>query len=278
MSKNRNKSDSVPAINPGPSVQDRQRVEDTIVVAGSAIAGLELDRIPTADLRDELARGLTLTADTLSRLGLIWQELERRGEDLSSLRTGLARTLPLIAAGLLAAEAVVAFAGRPAVLRALEGVPLEQQRRLAAGEALEAIDPTNPTNVITEPIVRLPTAAVRLAIADGTVRTPDLQRLAFRPRKRRREESGYHYQPHYNSAAGTITVGRMTVALGDLLQAVSATAGPDNSLLHASPDEYVHVKVRLTRDEASRLTRLAIQSELPDWELVRKAMRGWGLI
>src|SRR6185312_4651239 len=103
----------------------------------SMTLSMDLNRIPTPDLRAELARGLSLTADTLTRLGMVWQELERRGEDLADLRQGLAKTLPLIAAGRLAAEAVVAFAGRPSLLRALEGVPLERQRSLANGEPIQ---------------------------------------------------------------------------------------------------------------------------------------------
>src|SRR6516162_3956035 len=96
--------------------------------------GAALTAASTEELRAELARGLTMTAAVLTRLGAVWAELERRGEDLADLRQGLARTLPLIASGLLAAEAVVAFAGRPLVLRCLEGVALDQQRAMAAGE------------------------------------------------------------------------------------------------------------------------------------------------
>lgn len=55
-------------------------------------------------------------------------------------------------------------------------------------------------------------------------------------------------------------------------------AGPDNSLLEADPEQYVQVKVRLTRDESRRLVEAAKRSGLPDWELIRKAMRAFGLI
>lgn len=240
----------------------------------------ELQAYSTADLRDELARGLTLTADTLTRLGLVWAELERRGEDLSDLRHGLAKTLPKIAAGQLAAEAVVAFAGKPIVLRALTGMPLDQQRRLAAGELLKVIDPAEPTNVLTITLDALPASAVRMVFADGEIRSPSAQRLAFRARRRKHEEPDQErrYQPRYDPTDGTIAVGKMRVKLADLLGALAAAAGPDRPIAADLPTEYVTIRVRLSHDERLRLSAAATKAELPDWELVRKAIRAFGLI
>ena len=124
-----------------------------------------LASMPTNKLRAELAHGLTLTAVTLSKLGMVWAELERRGEDLSDLRVGIARTLPLIAAGRLAAEAVVAFAGRPMILRALEGVPLDLQRRLADGETIPVYLPGESAPKAM-PLARIPSAAETRVIAE----------------------------------------------------------------------------------------------------------------
>ena len=58
----------------------------------------KLVAMPTPDLREELARALTITADSLMYLAAVWKELEQRGEDLSDLRTGLGVYVPLIAA------------------------------------------------------------------------------------------------------------------------------------------------------------------------------------
>lgn len=272
---------------------EAQRQCDTCRIHGrptgpiGALAAIEelppgaLAAASTEELHAELARGLTLTAETLTRLGAVWAELERRGEDLSDLRSGLARTLPLIAAGRLSAEAVVAFAGRPLVLRALEGVPLGRQRELAAGGSVSVIDPSGTPEAIVEmPLARLPAAAVRLVFADGEVRTPAQQRLALRPRQRRREqadEDGFRYRPRYDRATGTIRIGRMTVRLDDLLAELTAAAGPElPALLHA--EEYVTVRVRLSPEEHDRLQAAARKAELPDWELARKALRAFGLI
>ena len=239
----------------------------------------ELGTLSTEDLRAELARGLTLTADVLTRLGMVWAELERRGEDLSDLRTGIARNLPLIAAGRLAAESVVAFAGRPAVLRAMEGLPLGEQRALAAGRLIPVIDPADPATVVDQPLAALPTPIVRLVLSDGEIREPAAQRLAVRHRRRhaRPTEPTYRYTPRYDREAGTITVGRMTIRLSDLLGALAAAVGPDHPLAD-DPREYVACKVRLTRPEMDRLLAEAKRTGLPEWELARKALRAFGLI
>lgn len=240
--------------------------------------GVELARVPTSDLRAELARGLSMTADGLSRMGAVWAELERRGDDLSDLREGLAEWLPHIANRRLAAEAVVAFATKRMLLRALDGVPLEKQRALAAGEPVKVIDPTDPTAVQEMPLARLPAAAVRLVFSDGEVRTSEAQRLALRPR-RKREDSERRYRPRYDAATGTIRVGRMTVKLADLLGELAASASPDHPPPAVDmPAEHLHVKVRLSREEYERFQALCRKVELPDWEMARKALRAFGLI
>ncbi len=238
-------------------------------------APLTLAQWSDEELRAELTRGLTLTAQHLTRLGLVWVELERRGRDLSDLREGLAEWLPRIATGRLAAEAVVAFATRRLLLRALDGVPLERQRALAAGELVAVIDPTNPDAVISAPLARLPALGVRLVFHDGEVRTPQAQRLALRPRPRKKVER--HYRPVYDRDQGTVRIGRMTLRMADLLAEVVADAGPDLPVI-LKPDEYVTVRLRLTPEEQRRLQEAAKRAELPDWELTRKALRAFGLI
>jgi hypothetical protein len=241
-----------------------------------------LQAAQTADLRAELARGLTLTAEHLTRLGAIWAELERRGEDLSDLRAGLAEWLPKIAAGRLAAEAVVAFATKRLLLRAIEGVPLEQQRRLAAGEEVQVLAPGNPEGIASVPVTRLPPAAIRLVFQDGELRTPQQQRLALRPRQQRRRdddpEDERHYRPRYDHAAGVVRVGKMAVPLAELLAELSAAASPEGLPAIIHKEEYLTVRVRLTTEEHARLLEHARQAELPEWEVCRKALRAFGLI
>lgn len=253
--------------------------EDFALAEVRGVLSNDLAAASTEDLRAELARGLSLTAETLMRLGHVWAELERRGEDLSDLRHGLARTLPLIAAGRLAAESVVAFAGRPSILRGLEGVPLDAQRHFANGRPVQVIDPADPQAVQEMPLQQLPAAAIRLVFADGEVRSPQAQRLALRPRRRQQDsERSRRYQPRYDPETGIVTVGKMTIRLPDLLSALASAAGPDRPPASDRPDDYLTVKVRLTRAEHERFQELCRRHELPDWEMIRKALRAFGLI
>lgn len=100
---------------------------------------LSVTRMSTEDLRSELARAVTMTADALAFLATCWAELERRGEDLSTLRIGLAPYLRQVASGELAPEAVLAFAGKKMVLRWVSRQPIEEQKRLAARPAVSLV-------------------------------------------------------------------------------------------------------------------------------------------
>lgn len=149
-----------------------------------------LSELPTAELRQELARAIEVTADHLAYLAAVWSELERRGEDLSALRSGMGAYLPMIASGHLDAEAVVRFAGRKQLLRAVAQLPLPDQRRLARGDKLpvvveqdgELVEQSLPAEALKGPLI----AAV---LGDGRVRPAAEQRRALeaasgRPLKR----------------------------------------------------------------------------------------------
>lgn len=239
-----------------------------------------LAEMTTAELRERLARGIAGTAHHLADVAATWAELERRGEDLSDLRRGLGEWVPLIAAGRLAAEAVVALAGRSMHLRALDGVPLETQRRLAAGEAVEVAVPGEPRRVERVPVARIPAARLRTVFVDGEILPPAEQRLRLavrRPKAGGAEAPERRYRPRYDPEAGTVTVGKMTVRLADLLAELSAAAGPD----HPPPDvpeEYDAVRTRLSKEESKRLLAASRKAGLPEWEMIRKALRAFGLI
>lgn len=235
----------------------------------------DLTAASTADLRAELARGLALTADTLTRLGRVWAELESRGEDLSDLRRGLGRTLPLIAAGRLAAEAVVAFAGRPGVLDRLAGLPLVEQRRLAAGGPVAVITPADPGTVEELPLAALPTSRVRLVLDGGEVLTPAEQRVRLPARRGKPKPAADHrYRPRLDG--DTLHVGRMAVPLVDVLAALSLAAGPDRPVPQDLPDEYATVTAKLHPDEAEAVKAHARRAKLPEWALARLALRAAG--
>lgn len=229
-----------------------------------------LQSMDTSELRKELARGLNLTAASLVRLAMIWAELERRGESLDELRTGVARSLPMIAAGRLAAESVVAFAGRPLVLKSLEGVPLDVQRRLADGEPIPVYLPGEDAPKAM-PLSRIPSAAIARVIADGVVRTPAEQRLASRPKKKKLRDDR-NYTILVDRDARTIKIGKMTIPLASVIAAMAESGGATSRIVDwaAAPAKTVSGKV--TDDEKERLKAAAKAHGMEEGDMVRQAV------
>lgn len=92
------------------------------------VALIELQTLPTPELKKMLAESLLLTAERLLRVAEIVAELDRRGEDFGKLRTAMIRYLRAIAAKTLLPEIVVEYAGRPAILNRLSLLPIEKQQ------------------------------------------------------------------------------------------------------------------------------------------------------
>ncbi len=142
----------------------------------------DITAVPTEQLRQELMQAIGITARTLGYLAQVWAELERRGEDLSDLRSGLMVYLPLIAEGRLDPELVVRCAGQAGLLKAAAEVPLEEQRRmLEHGVALlEAGDDGSVAEVL-RPVERLTAPEVRRVFAGSTIRRPAEQAKLIAP-------------------------------------------------------------------------------------------------
>ncbi|AMP72623.1 hypothetical protein UW163_24120 (plasmid) [Ralstonia solanacearum] len=129
----------------------------------------ELQNMSVQSLRAELARTISLTAHAIARMAVIWRELERRGEDLSDVRTGLATFLPMVADGKLHPEAVVKFAGRTVLLRTLSGLPAEKQIRLVNGERITVVMPGG--DEVQLPIEDIPTQRLPRVFHGGEIRS-----------------------------------------------------------------------------------------------------------
>lgn len=184
-----------------------------------------VQEMDTPMLRAELARALTVTAETLVYLAAIWRELERRGEDLSDLRAGIGQYIPLIAAGQLAAEAVVHFAGRVQLLRAVQTLPLDEQRRLADGGTVRVVTLTaNGQLDETEMMVTALTGEqVRMVFDIGRTRPVPEQRNMLASAKivaRRRANGARNYKVRVDIDAGRVHVGRMTVPIDEIITAL----------------------------------------------------------
>lgn len=237
-------------------------------------------------LRQELARGLSITVEHLQRLANIWAELERRGEDLSDLRRGIAANLSLIASGTLAADAVVALASRPTLLKRLAGVPLDQQRAIASGEPLPVVvDDGKKYNVEMLPATALTMAQTRQVIDYGSVRTVDEQRAILADlkmtKRKPREESERRYNVHADRERDGLFIGKMFVPKHEVIAALATLAG-ELETLDTRTAEYETASVRLTTAEKNRLRAVERQRGHAEHEgehhLVRQSLRALGLI
>ena len=92
------------------------------------------------ELKTELSKSLKITSDYLVYMSLIWSELNRRGEDMSELKSGLFQYIPLIATNQLDASLVVEFAGNKTLLSALSRLPLDQQKEIAISKKIPFIE------------------------------------------------------------------------------------------------------------------------------------------
>lgn len=106
----------------------------------TAIDRMRYEGMGAIELWDELAVALGDLASQFERFAVIVTVLERKGEDVTRFKVGLGTYLPLIAAGAVAAEAVVKFAGQKMLLDAVTALPPEQQREIAKGQPLLVVE------------------------------------------------------------------------------------------------------------------------------------------
>ncbi|XYQ55708.1 hypothetical protein ACS91J_04590 [Pectobacterium carotovorum] len=190
---------------------------------------VELTTISTANLKRLFIEGVKLTAQNLKNLSLIWVELERRGEDLSDLRSSITDFLPVIAGGSLSPDAVLKFAGQKKLLSAIATLPLSEQTRLVDGGTIEYVDDEgNIRDVFPQEI---PAKSVEFVIRDGAVLTKGQQfkELEKRPvYKKRRGSPRIHIDVDNDAliiAGMSIPREKIATALWELAQAKKAHSG-----------------------------------------------------
>ncbi len=133
----------------------------------------QLSTMTNDDLKRELSRGLSITAEYLSYLASIWQELTRRGVNLSDLRHGLMEYLPAIANKLMHPELVINYAGQKTLLAALSRLPYSAQNDFAKNGfvSVAKIDGDGSQEVQAS-LSDLTAADVYRIFGEGYVRTP----------------------------------------------------------------------------------------------------------
>jgi hypothetical protein len=237
----------------------------------------DLKALTTDDLRRELVRGLNLSAEALNHVAAVWHELEARGECLAEFRSGIGRNIPLIAAGRLAAEAVVAFIDRPATLKALEGLPLDRQRELAAGGSVHVLAPGS-SQPVTTTLAAMPAAAVRLVFCGGIERSPDEQRAAVVVRPKANAEKGRTFRVQVDRLRRTVKVGNVSVPLESVLAALAESAAgvgitaEELKLAKDRGDGVAMASCPLTADEDDRLKAICKAKKADRGEMVRRAV------
>ena len=192
-----------------------------IVPRASEAAELDIRHTDTAVLREALYDAIGVTVSAIQRVAAIWAELERRGEDLSDIKFALAAYMRPVQAGRLLPEAVAQLAGRRRTLDAVASLPIEDQRRLIKGEAIEVVS-TDRTRHKTLDEMTFP--EIGRVIRDGMIRTVEEQRAGIERMETRRRLPGRRRGPKPRILVDTdtaeVTVGDKTVSIDALLAAL----------------------------------------------------------
>lgn len=238
----------------------------------------ELSSMSTEQLKSELSNGLTMTAKVLTRLGLVWMELDRRGVDLSDLRTGISRMLPLIASGLLAAEAVVSFAGKSVILKRLIGIPLAEQRRLASGGEVEVYIRGNIEPKLL-PLNKLPSQVVRQVFVDGEIRTALQQKMAIRTKDKQPKQLGQSKSKiKVCQETRMLLVGHRELPVETVIAALVEVAGGYVEVVETTDRQAKVIAAKVTDEEKERVAACAKAHGLTESELVRRAVLAMWLV
>ncbi|OVE49471.1 hypothetical protein [Chromobacterium violaceum] len=237
----------------------------------------ELNNLSTQTLREELARSVELTARHLMRLATIWSELERRGEDLSDLRVGLAAFLPQIAARQLSADAVIRFAGQKLLLNAVATLPLAEQERLARGGSVQLLsyDGHGDAVVVDVAAHALSAQQIRQVFDFGKIRSIDEQRpRLMRPAPPKKKAISTDVR--YDRQTGLVQIGRRRVPIAEILAAVSRE---HNEIQESSGEDKISkVLIELTEEQHRNFRINGAKSGAPLKDLAFIAVLQAGLL
>lgn len=239
-----------------------------------------LQQLPTHELRAELGRALSISAEHLVYLAAVWSELQRRGEDLSDLRSGLATYLPQIALGRLDANAVIQYAGNRTMLRMIAELPIETQQSLLAGDAITVLSADQDGKYVEKAVTlsELNIAQARLAIAGGYMRPVAEQRqvieAARRAQAKRLPTPARSAKARLDPRTGHLVVGRARVPVGEVLGALAD--GYFDRAEREIPDRGAIVNLTLSEDEHRALKVRAAEANLTMQKLLRGLLGAMG--
>lgn len=232
----------------------------------------------TDELRSALTSLLEVTAETLTRMALIVQELERRGEDLSDFKTTLVGNLRKIASGQLSAAAVVRFGGSPLLLNKISQLPIDDQEKLAAGKRIAVAVKAGDT--FTERMVDpLDMGRETIGLVFGTdgIRTvseqiPRIENNDLKPTRKPRAKKRKIW---YDSENSVLRVGNYKIPVNEVLAALGdAKFAPP---LQESDTEG-NRPISILASEHRQIKARSVQLDVPMVDLVRNAFRATGLL
>lgn len=135
----------------------------------------ELASMSTDDLRRDLVASIGLTARAISRVAAIWDELARRGIDLSDVKFALRDYMRRVATGQLLPEAVAQLAGSVRTLSLVADLPVSDQRRLIDGDPIQI---TTSDGIVEKRLSELTWPEAARVIRGGHILSPKEQELA----------------------------------------------------------------------------------------------------
>jgi hypothetical protein len=240
----------------------------------------DLVSMSTEDLRRELARQMELTADHLTRLAQIVKTLEDRGEDLSDLKIGMLHHLRRIASGQVLAEVVVRFAEYPLLLARIGVLPLADQQRIISEPLRLTVVSADGTmgHRLVDPL-KLTREQVGQIFAKDHIRDEQEQILILESQKQKsaltaKPKTANFGKIRVNYRDKTVMVGRYTIDVPNLLSALAEIREEEPG----TEEETKTVPVQLTETQHRRLRMRSAESGRPMGEIIRDALRAYGLI
>lgn len=194
---------------------------------------IDLNSLGVSELKSLLNQSIQVTTRFIAFLAKVWKALEDKGEDLSDLRHGLMRYLPLVSAGKMDASLLIQFAGQQLLLRELALLPTEEQCRLANGEKIPLVTKTNEgfsTKLVD--LANLHSRYYPQIFTVGRVRTEAEQMAMLDASKpKRRQQKIRKKNVIIDQQKGAIKCGTTSILIDDVLSALAKVSGKSSAEL-----------------------------------------------
>lgn len=211
-------------------------VLDTKATELEQLDNARLQELSTKELKLLLGQAVSVTARLIEVLANVWRILEDRGEDLSDMRTGIMRYLPLISSGKTDSSVVLKFAGQQVLMREIALLPNQEQKRLANGEKIPLVsmlqDGTYKTDFVDVASIHI--RHYRQIFKMGEIRSEQEQKRWLDEnsnRKKPRHQKVRKKMVHIDTKKNTLRCGTVSILLADVIASLAATGGKSTEQL-----------------------------------------------